>query len=168
MKKKELTFPLIFMAFAVAYLIASLGYPRKSAMFPQVLIGFIILLSVIVIIKAWAGKNERSEEKSARDLGLRQTLRQRLRRFETQRAIVLCGGILLYFVLASIAGFVLTNFVVLTGLMVMLGARWIPSICNGVTITVMFHFFFREYLHVPIPNGPGEWLFQWLKYTFFR
>lgn len=166
MQKGDWVIPVLFSAVAGAYLIESLDYPTKSALFPWFIIGLIFFLVLIFLVKElrpWGQKKSvirpSSEEAS-------HTLSQRLKSREFQNAFVLCAGIFLYWALAKPLGFILTNLLIVGGLARLLGATWRRTAIIALGLTVVLHVFFREYLHVPFPRGPGEMLYAWLKKLF--
>lgn len=167
MKKGDLFFPLLCAFFAGAYLIESWDYPWKSGIFPWGIIGIIFFLVLTFFIKElvkWALKSSQSPRPSEkRALTFGQCLRSR----EFRNALILCAGIFFYFALAQSLGFIITNMLIVGGLMRLLGAKWRRSVIVALCLTIVLHFFFREYLHVPFPRGPGEMLYYWVKYRYF-
>lgn len=163
MKKADLFFPVLSTVFAGAYWIASLSYPPKSAFFPRAVIVALLFFVAIYLIKEFV-KNKKGPSLSknpAKPLG------EKLQSIQFRRAFVLCSGIFLYYIIARPLGFILTNFVILGALMRILGANWRRTLVLTVVITILLHFFFREYLHAPFPRGPGEWFYYWIKHTYF-
>jgi len=163
MKKSDLFFPLLSVFFGGSYWIASLSYPGQSAFFPRAVIVVLFIFSIIYVIKESLKK--RSGAGTAEDS--KKSVREAIRTAGFRRALILCSAIFLYWLLSRPLGFILTNVVILLGLMKFLGARWSRAILLTLLMTVVLHFFFREYLHVPFPRGPGEWFYYWLKHSFF-
>lgn len=73
------------------------------------------------------------------------------------RIAVILASVLLYLVIAEIAGFVLTAFVIVALLMWQLRVRWTVALTVSLIVSMAVYQIFASYLRVPLPRGPFGW-----------
>jgi hypothetical protein len=135
----------LLVALSAGVFVASRDFPSGfgetpgAAFFPRVIAATIALLTVLLFVRSAVAREPRAHSVATEDV--------------TQFAVP--AGFLLAYVLAMpTIGFVLGTIGFLVGLMWYSGVeRLRTSIPLALAIAVVLHYVFREFLHVPLPEG---------------
>lgn len=127
------------------------GYPGPG-LFPQIL-GVMLAASGILL----TGQAVRKRAWPRPSLSL-------LRHREAWNALATIGAVVLYLYVSPTLGFLPTAFVIVGGLMALLGVRLWLSALLGLAAAVLTFLLFHRLLFVPLPYGPVE---EWLQPLLF-
>lgn len=73
------------------------------------------------------------------------------------RVAAVLGAVVFYLVAGEVVGFVLTTFLILCGLMSLLGVRWPITLAVAVPVVATIYQVFANVLRVPLPRGLFGW-----------
>ena len=140
---------LILFAAAVIALTATFpafpGQKYGPALFPRLLGSGLIVCGALLI---WRGLSARRQ--GARWLSLAPWTADPGRRLSF---LAVLGAILFYILAAEPLGFIPVSFLILGGLLVWFGVRWIVALPLAVGFTLLIHYFFGSLMRVPLPRG---------------
>ena len=147
----------ILIVFAIAVILHAATFPRLFGqeygpdLFPTIIASGLILCGALLIAKGWA------ERREGRLVLLGPWARDRRMRVNVALLVVF---VLAYILFSNFIGFVPLSFVILSVLMIRLGASLIAGLATAAAATLLIHTIFAKFLLVPLPWGlllPVAW-----------
>lgn len=140
----------ILILFAAAMIALTLNFPAfpgqkyGPSLFPRLLGTGLILCGAILI---W---RDRRQETRQPWLVVEPWVRDPQRRLSF---VIVLGSIVFYILTAETVGFIPVAFLILAGLFVWFGVRWVVAIPVAIGMTLLIHYFFANLMRVPLPRG---------------
>lgn len=135
----------LLVAVSAGVFVASRGFPSGfggapgAAFFPRVVAATVAALAVVLFVRSVASREPRAHRISTDD---------------ALRFAVPVAFLAAYVAAMSVLGFVLATVAFLVGLMRYSGVEgYRRSVPLGFVAAVVLHYVFREFLHVPLPEG---------------
>jgi len=132
-----LIFCLVFWFFVIPTQVAGM----REAIYPQSIIIWIAISSVLLILKSWKGASKKILHKSQNEKGI-------------VRVIAIATLCLVYILMINFLGFFISSFVFLVILMLSFGIRdWKILITIPIIFLLFLYILFEKLLVFPLPKG---------------
>ena len=150
----QIVFPLLALAFSIAYYVQVPGLKRESLIFAGPILYLCGALAVYLILRE--GLVITRQDARMADTTTNMTIVRGHLASQT-RMIALCVGVVTYVLLLEYVGFILLSLVFLVCAMLQLGTRKISVLVLVPLILVgSIYFLFERWLRVPLPKGLWE------------